>query len=162
MKKSILVVEDEADSADFLRSLLEREGYSVVHAKDGRQVIDMIETLRPMSLILLDLVIPYVNGFELLGVFRGHADWKHVPVVVVSANSYMPDIQRALAAGATAYHAKSNGQGRLLKSIRAVLGSVTETSGAERLPESGGKNVSQPRHGTRQSACNHKRSDHAE
>lgn len=162
MKKSILVVEDEDDSADLLRHSLERQGYSVVHAKDGRQVIDMLDTLRPTALILLDMVIPYVNGFELLGVFRRHADWKHVPIVVVSANTYPPDIQRALAEGATTYHAKSNSQRTLLKSIRTVLGSTTETSGAEELSESDDQNAVHLRRKARQRVRNHKRSDNVE
>ena len=162
MKKSILVVEDEDDSADLLRRILERQGYSVVLAKDGRQVLDMIEIIRPPALILLDMVIPYVNGFELLGVFRRHADWKHVPIVAVSANHYPPDIQRALDEGATIYHAKSCSQGTLLKSIRTLLGSALETSGAEGLTESDGHNASQLRPKARQRARNQTRSDKAE
>jgi CheY-like chemotaxis protein len=145
MKKSILVVEDEDDSADLLRRMLERQGYSVVLAKDGRQVLDMIEIIRPTALILLDMVIPYVNGIELLRVIRRHTDWKQVPIVAVSANSYPPDIQRALDEGATIYHPKSNSHGTLLKSIQTLLGSAVETSGAEGLPESDGHKASQPR-----------------
>ncbi len=161
MKNTILVVEDEQDTADLLKSILERDGYAVVHVKDGRQAIALTETIRCPSLILLDMVVPYVNGFELLGVIRSHSDWQQVPVIMVSANSYPPDIQRALAEGATDYLIKSDSQGELLKKIRKVLGSPPESSGAEGLPESDGRNTSPPRRKARQRARNHKRSDKA-
>lgn len=121
MKHKILVVEDEQDTADLLKRLLEREGFSVLHAKDGRQASTLIRTDRPPSLLLLDLVIPYVSGSELLRLIRHHPDWKHTPVIVLSADSYEPDIQRALHAGATAYVTKQKGSAGLLQAVKRIL-----------------------------------------
>jgi CheY-like chemotaxis protein len=121
MKHKVLVVEDEQDTADLLKRVLEREGFSVLQAKDGRQASILVGTVRPPSLVLLDLVIPYVSGAELLKLFRHHPDWKHVPIIVVSADSYEPDIQRALREGATAYVTKQKGSAGLLQAVKRLL-----------------------------------------
>ncbi|NJN70120.1 MAG: response regulator [Nitrospira sp.] len=121
MKHEILVVEDEQDTADLLKRVLEREGFSVLQAKDGRQASTLVGTVRPPSLILLDLVIPYVSGPELLKLFRHHPDWKDIPVIVVSADHYEPDIQRALREGATAYVTKQKGSAGLLQAVKRLL-----------------------------------------
>jgi len=121
MGTKVLVVEDEQDTADLLKSILEREGFSVLHAGDGRQASALIDTIRPPSLVLLDLVIPYMNGFELLGVIRHHPDWQEVPVIMLSADYYEPDIQRALREGATSYVVKQPGLHNLTQTIVQVL-----------------------------------------
>jgi CheY-like chemotaxis protein len=121
MKHKILVVEDEQDTADLLKRVLEQEGFSVLQAKDGRQASTLVGTVRPPSLILLDLVIPYVSGPELLKLFRHHPDWKDIPVIVVSADHYEPDIQRALREGATAYVTKQKGSAGLLQAVKRLL-----------------------------------------
>ncbi|GKS66194.1 hypothetical protein YTPLAS72_34980 [Nitrospira sp.] len=120
-KHKILVVEDEADTADLLKHVLEREGFSVLQAKDGRQASTMIGTVRPPSLVLLDLVVPYVSGSELLKLIRDHPDWCHTPVIMVSGDSYGPDIQQALRQGATAYVTKQKGSAGLIEAMRRVL-----------------------------------------
>ncbi|MBX3334025.1 MAG: response regulator [Nitrospira sp.] len=120
-KHKILVVEDEADTADLLKHILEREGFSVIQAKDGRQASSLIGTVRPPSLVLLDLVVPYVSGAELLKLIRDHPDWCHTPVIMVSADSYGPDIQQALRQGATAYVTKQKGSAGLIEAMRRVL-----------------------------------------
>jgi|APDOM4702015159_1054818.scaffolds.fasta_scaffold181588_2 CheY-like chemotaxis protein len=121
MKHTVLVVEDEQDTADLLKCVLEREGFSVLHAGDGRQASTLVDTIRPPSLVLLDMVIPYVNGFELLGVIRRHPDWQGVPVIMLSADYYEPDIQRALREGATTYVVKQPGLQNLIQAIAHVL-----------------------------------------
>ncbi|MGE0644987.1 MAG: PleD family two-component system response regulator [Nitrospira sp.] len=135
MKRKILVVEDEQDTADLLKHVLEREGFSVLQAKDGRQASSMIGTEQPPALVLLDLVIPYVSGTELLKLMRNHPDWCETPVIVVSADSYEPDIQRALHQGATAYVTKQKGSAGLIEAMKRVL---NPRSSSLNLP--GGKN----------------------
>jgi len=128
MKTKVLVVEDEQDTADLLKSILEREGFSVLHAGDGRQASTLIDTIRPPSLVLLDMVIPYVSGFELLGVIRRHPDWQGIPVIMLSADYYEPDIQRALREGATAYVVKQPGLHDLIQAIAQVLPPAVPTA----------------------------------
>lgn len=121
MKTQILLVEDEQDTADLVKTLLEREGFSVLHASDGRQATTLIETMRAPSLILLDMVIPYANGFEVLSAIRHHPDWKIVPVLMFSADYFEPDIKRALREGATTYLVKQPGLYDLLPTIRRLV-----------------------------------------
>ena len=121
MKHKVLVVEDEQDTADLLKRVLEREGFSVLQAKDGRQASALIGTVRPPSLVLLDLVVPYVSGPEVLKLLCHHPDWKNIPVIVVSADNYEPDIQRALSEGATAYVTKQKGSVGLLQAMKRIL-----------------------------------------
>jgi len=121
MSRTILCVEDEQDTGDLLQTILEHEGFTIVRARDGRQAICLIETMLPPALILLDVVVPYVNGFELLGGLRRNPDWQHVPIIMVSADHYQPDIERALAEGANAYVVKSAGFQDLVQAVNQLL-----------------------------------------
>jgi CheY-like chemotaxis protein len=121
MKHNALLIEDEQDTADLLKHVLEREGISVFQAKDGRQAATLIRTVRPPSLVLLDLVIPYVSGTEILRIIREHPDWKQIPIIVLSADTYRPDIEKALREGATAYVTKQEGSAGLLQAVKRIL-----------------------------------------
>ncbi|MBH0200256.1 MAG: response regulator [Nitrospira sp.] len=121
MARTILCVEDEEDTGNLIQAMLEREGYEVTRARDGRQAVLLIETTLPPALILLDVVIPYVNGFELLEALRHNPDWCHVPIVMLSADYYEPDIQRARREGATAYVVKKLGLQGLIEEVTRVL-----------------------------------------
>lgn len=123
MTPTILSIEDEPDTSTLLKNVLEREGYRVVHAADGRQAICLIETMLPPALILLDVILPYVNGFELLTALRLNPDWKHVPIIMVSADSCAADIERALAHGATDYVVKMVGVEEVMRKVRRALSS---------------------------------------
>jgi PAS domain S-box-containing protein len=81
---SALVVDDEADARDVLKSLLEREKWVVLEAANGREALERIEAQKP-SLILLDLVMPEMDGFEFSIVLRRNPDWREIPVVVLTA-----------------------------------------------------------------------------
>ena len=83
-KKQILVVDDEKDIVEFLTQLLEDNGYEVASAYDGVQGMEMVLESRP-DLILLDLMMPVMDGFEFLDRLRGNERWRHLPVVVLTA-----------------------------------------------------------------------------
>ena len=80
----VLVVEDDADTREMLRRMLERDGFAVVEAADGRAGLDRLAEHRP-SLILLDLLMPQMNGFEFLAELQTRPEWRSIPVVVVTA-----------------------------------------------------------------------------
>ncbi len=134
MARTILCIEDEQDTGDLLQSILEREGYVVVRAADGRQATSLIGTMQPPMLILLDIVVPYANGFELLAAFRQHHEWKHVPIIMVSADYYEPDIQRALSEGATAYVVKNPELQDLMQTVKQVLSSLASEGSVASAP----------------------------
>jgi signal transduction histidine kinase/DNA-binding response OmpR family regulator len=80
----VLVVEDDDDTREMLQRTLEREGFTVTEAADGRAGLDRVAEQRP-SLILLDLLMPQMNGFEFLAELQARPDWRTIPVVVVTA-----------------------------------------------------------------------------
>jgi len=80
----VLVVEDDAATREMLQRMLEREGFSVTEAADGRAGLERVAEQRP-SLILLDLLMPQMNGFEFLAELQSRPEWRSIPVVVVTA-----------------------------------------------------------------------------
>lgn len=103
----ILIVEDD----EFLRSLtakrLEKEGYSLAIAVDGQAAIDQVQVEKP-NLILLDLLLPEVNGFDALAKIRSLAGFETVPVVVFSNLGQKEDIEKAKGLGANDFMVKAN------------------------------------------------------
>ena len=80
----LLLLEDDATVRETVREALEREGWTVALAENGRVGLERLAEQRPDA-ILLDLMMPEMDGFEFLAVLRQQADWRHVPVVVVTA-----------------------------------------------------------------------------
>lgn len=105
-RRTALVVEDDDQIVHILRFILEREGYEVSTALDGRSARELIATLAPPSLVTLDVMLPHVDGFELLARIRAAPGWESVPVVLLTALSQEKDVVRALDAGASDYLVK--------------------------------------------------------
>ena len=88
MKQRILVVEDEPATREMLRRFLEAEGWMVTEAENGRAALEQLAALpvaqRP-ALIVLDLMMPEMDGFEFVDEIRLHEDWRSIPIVVVTA-----------------------------------------------------------------------------
>jgi PAS domain S-box-containing protein len=82
--RSVMIVEDDPDTREVTRRILEQAGWSVVEAENGRAGLERLASLRP-GLILLDLMMPEMDGFEFVGELRKHPEWKSIPVVVVTA-----------------------------------------------------------------------------
>ena len=101
-----LVVEDDDQIAYLLRFILEREGFRVELASDGRAAVALVERLAPPTLVMLDVMLPHVDGYQLLGMIRARADWQAVPVLMLTAKSQEKDIVRALDSGASDYLVK--------------------------------------------------------
>ena len=103
-KPIALVIDDDPDMAALVRSILEREGYAVEIARDGRSAQTFFGNLAPPALVTLDIMLPYYDGLELLAMLRSRAGWERVPVLMLTAKP--KDKDRALAAGATDYLVK--------------------------------------------------------
>jgi DNA-binding response OmpR family regulator len=101
-----LVVEDDDQIAEILRFMLEREGYTVHIAPDGRSAQELIGHAEAPSIVILDIMLPYVDGYEVLAGLRGADGWRHVAVIILSARSSELDIARGLEAGADDYMVK--------------------------------------------------------
>jgi signal transduction histidine kinase/DNA-binding response OmpR family regulator len=92
---TVLVVEDEADTRDMLRRLLDKEGWVVTEATNGRVALELMAERQP-ELILLDLMMPEMDGFAFIEALRQQDAWRSIPVVVVTAKDLMPDDRRRL------------------------------------------------------------------
>lgn len=102
----VLIVEDEEVLAKVFQEKLEKSGYDVKLAGDGEAALSMAASSKP-DVIVLDLLLPKKNGFEVLEVLKSDETTKMIPVVVVSNLGEDSDIKRALALGAADYYVKS-------------------------------------------------------
>jgi CheY-like chemotaxis protein/anti-sigma regulatory factor (Ser/Thr protein kinase) len=91
----VLVVEDETSTRAMLRRMLEREGWQVTEAEHGRVALARLAESRP-ALILLDLMMPEMNGFAFVEELRQRGEWRSIPVVVVTAQDLTPEDRRRL------------------------------------------------------------------
>src|SRR3989344_2828061 len=97
--KKILIAEDESALREVLHDRFEKSGYEVEVAKDGAEVMPMVQKIKP-DIILLDLVMPKKNGFEVLAELKAHPDYKVIPVIVISNLGGDEDIKKSLTLGA--------------------------------------------------------------
>ncbi len=105
-KKQILVIEDENALSTPLVILLESKGVSVVLAKDGEEALATLKNTTP-DMILLDLVLPRLNGFKVLEEIKTNPSTKHVPVIIISNLGSSEDMKRGESLGAKHYFVKS-------------------------------------------------------
>ena len=82
--KNVLVVDDEASAVDLLTQILQEEGYHVKGVFNGKEALDVLET-KPQDIILLDLLMPEMDGFEVIQKIKAHHDWCNIPIIVVTA-----------------------------------------------------------------------------
>lgn len=91
----ILLVEDDASTRQMMRDMLETDGWSVYEADNGRAGLESLQNVTP-DLILLDLMMPYMNGFEFLKHLRENKNWQSIPVVVITAMDLTPEAKNDL------------------------------------------------------------------
>ena len=115
-----LVVEDDEHIGHLLKFMLERVGYAVALATDGRAAQAHIQTQPPPSVALLDVMLPFLDGIELVSLVRRQAGWESVPVIMLTAKAQERDIARALAAGANDYIVKPFQPEELLNRLRRL------------------------------------------
>lgn len=118
---SIMLVDDESITLDTLQIFLEDAGYQhFVLTSDAREAIPTLERERP-DIVLLDLMMPYVNGFEILEYIRSNERFEHLPVVVLTSSSDAPTRLKALEMGATDFLAKPVDESELVLRVRNTL-----------------------------------------
>lgn len=119
---SVLVAEDDAQISFLLQFLLEREGYRVLLAGDGQEAQRLVDEIAAPILVILDVMMPYADGFEVLARIRAKPDWRNTPVIMLTARSQERDIVRALDAGASDYVVKPFLPEELKARIRRLVG----------------------------------------
>jgi DNA-binding response OmpR family regulator len=117
----VLIVEDNEHAAYLLRTLLERAGYAVIESPDGRDAIAKLGSLEPVDLVILDLMLPYVSGYQVLIEARQNPKWQRVPIVVVTARTLEMDAVRALETGADDFVRKPFAPEELVARVRRAI-----------------------------------------
>lgn len=106
-KKLIFVVEDETAYGNILKNKLEKEGYDVVLIRNGKEVFEFAKTKKP-QLIILDLILPGKNGFEILSEIKKDKELCDIKVIILSNLGQNEDKEKTLALGANGYLVKSD------------------------------------------------------
>lgn len=120
--RSVLIVEDDEHIGHLLEFMLQREGYVAHLARDGREALQAIQQdAAPPHLVLLDVMLPYTDGFELVAIMRKQAGWESLPIIMLTSKSQEQDIVRALDAGANDYVIKPFQPNELLARLRRFL-----------------------------------------
>ena len=118
---SVLVVEDDPIVSGLLEHSLTRRGFAVHVAPDGRQALEFLASKAPPQLVLLDVMLPYVDGFELIGQMRAKDGWTSVPIIMLTSKAQEQSIVRALEAGANDYVVKPFRPDELVARIRRLI-----------------------------------------
>jgi CheY-like chemotaxis protein len=116
----ILYVEDNEDNVYVVQQRLTRAGYAVQVAADGEQGLAMVAADRP-DLILMDLSLPGLDGWEVTRRLKASPDTRHIPIIALTAHAMTGDREKALAAGCDDYDSKPVDFGRLRAKIQALL-----------------------------------------
>jgi CheY-like chemotaxis protein len=124
---SILVVDDEPMARDLLRLMLERAGFKISEASDGLDALEKVSHLRP-DLIILDVMMPEMDGFEVCRALRSDAATASLPVIMLSAKTHPQAIREGKQAGANKYLSKLTPRLELIQHINELL---TDDSASE-------------------------------
>jgi two-component system cell cycle response regulator DivK len=116
----ILYIEDNDDNVYMLKSRLERKGFSVIVARDGAEGIAMAVDHKP-ALILMDLSLPVIDGWEATRQLKARSDTRHIPIIVITAHAMEGDRESALATGCDDFDTKPVQFPRLLGKIQNLL-----------------------------------------
>jgi DNA-binding response OmpR family regulator len=123
MSKTVLIVDDEPSIVVALEFLMQQNGYDVLVAYSGEEAIEMIDKYIP-DLILLDIMLPGIDGFEVCEIVRFNPEWQKMKVMFLTALGREMDMAKGLKLGADDYIAKPFKSATLVKKIKKLLASV--------------------------------------
>ena len=118
-KPKILAVDDTPENLRLVDALLAPQGYAVVAAASGSEALRLLDAERP-DLLLVDLIMPEMNGFEVTKAIRAHPEWRHLPVIMITATGGA-DLIKALDAGADDFVSKPFDKNELLARVKSLL-----------------------------------------
>lgn len=119
-KKSVLVVDDEPNGFDVIEAHLYREGYELFYASSGKEALNCLDTVEP-DVILLDVMMPQMDGIEVCSLIKSDPYWKHIPIIMVTALTSKEDLARSLNAGADDFLTKPVSGIELRARVRSML-----------------------------------------
>ncbi|OGA22684.1 MAG: two-component system response regulator [Betaproteobacteria bacterium RIFCSPLOWO2_02_FULL_67_19] len=120
MTKKVLIVDDEPNIVTALEYLLAQSGYLVKVAQNGEEGLELVGSFAP-DLVLLDVMMPRVNGYEVCRRIRERPEWQHVKIVMLSARGREVEVSKGLSLGADLYVVKPFSNTELVAQISALL-----------------------------------------
>ncbi len=121
MGKSVLVVDDDIRNIFALSSVLERRGMNVLTASTGREAIATLEATQGVAIVLMDIMMPEMDGYETMQVIRQKPGFHRLPMIALTAKAMKGDREKCLEAGASDYLAKPVDTEQLLSALRMWL-----------------------------------------
>ena len=121
MARKVAVVDDDREVREWIGESLLRQGYEVKVAANGLRLVSTLHVDRP-DLILLDVMMSWIDGFELCKAIKQNAEFKGIPIVFISGKTAPADIERGLECGAVDYFPKPLDMERLLSRVREIVG----------------------------------------
>ena len=119
-KSTVLVVDDNLQNLELITAYLEDVDCGILSAEGGREALDIIQTTPP-DLVLLDVMMPQISGFEVCKQIKNNPKTAHVPVIMVTALNEMGDIERAIDSGTDDFLSKPVNKWELLTRVRTML-----------------------------------------
>jgi CheY-like chemotaxis protein/signal transduction histidine kinase/HAMP domain-containing protein len=119
--KKVLVVDDDVRNIFALSSVLERRGMDVITAGTGREALVKLETTPDLAIVLMDIMMPEMDGYETMRMIRQNSKFQRLPIIALTAKAMKGDREKCLEAGASEYLAKPVNTEQLLSSLRAWL-----------------------------------------
>jgi DNA-binding response OmpR family regulator len=120
MTKKVLIVDDELNIVTALEFLLQKSGYEVMAAQNGDEALKRIESFAP-DLVLLDVMMPRISGYEVCRRMRERPDWKHIKIVMLSAKGREAEVSKGVSLGADLYVTKPFSNSELVGKIGELL-----------------------------------------
>jgi len=129
--KKVLVVDDDVRNIFALSSVLERRGMTVLTAGTGREAIDTLSSTQDVAIVLMDIMMPEMDGYETMQVIRQNPAFRRLPIIALTAKAMKGDREKCLEAGASEYLAKPVNTEQLLSAFTNVASSVVAFSAFE-------------------------------
>jgi CheY-like chemotaxis protein len=117
----VLLVDDDARNIFALSSVLERRGMRVLTATTGSEAVALIESVPSVAIVLMDIMMPGMDGYETMQVIRANPSFRRLPIVALTAKAMKGDREKCLEAGASDYLAKPVNTEQLLSVLRMWL-----------------------------------------
>jgi len=150
-KKHILIVDDEPDLVELLSYNLKKEGFTVTSAVDGEEALLMLKK-STFSLILLDLMLPGIQGLELCRILRQNQKTEHIPIIMITAKGEETDKILGLETGADDYITKPFSPKELIARVNAVLRRASELITKEKIIRIGDLSIDPERYSVQKNA----------
>src|SRR5579875_334697 len=132
MPKKILAVDDERAIVRLVQINLERQGYQVVTAYDGKEALEKVASEKP-DLVVLDVMMPYMDGFEVLQQLRKNPETRDLPVIMLTAKAQDTDVFRGYTSGVDLYLTKPFNPMELVSFVKRIFSSMESNDGGNVL-----------------------------